>query len=397
MILMFNTRFRIVVPTIAFLIVGMITTAAGQCVEAPEDLEHWWTADGHTFDIIGGEHGLLVGGTYGTGKVGQAFDLDGDGDQVVVPNNKDAPYNFTGAFTVDAWVFLDAIPTQFAPIVSKWNDIGTDSRGYFLAIEFFQGQPRLRFDVSRNGLFDGTNSAIRYASTIFPTGEWVHVAGVFDPTQTVQNRLRVYINGSDASGAFQVPAEVTSVFVNDEPLRIGAGDLGGDVRDFFNGRIDEVELFDRALTAMEVAAIFGAGSSGKTIPISLDIKPGSDENPINLRSQGTTPVAILGTETFDVTTVDVESIRFAGAPIRVKPNGTLHYSYEDVNEDGILDLMMHFSTQDLDLDQDSTEASITGVGGQNRCISGTDNVTIVPPRNLPTLRSRPPIEEIRSR
>jgi hypothetical protein len=207
------------------------------------------------------------------------------------------------------------------------------------------------------------------------------VAGVFDPSQAVvANRLKVYVNGVDASGPSFIPAEVTSVFVNDEPLRIGAGDLGSDMRDFFNGRIDEVELFDRALTAAEINEIFMAGSAGKTVPILIDIKPGSDVNPINLGSRGTTPVAILGTEVFDVTTVDVTTIRFAGAPIRRKPNGTLQYSYEDVNDDGILDLMMHFSTQALDLDDDATEATLTGVGGQDRCIAGTDTVVIVPRR-----------------
>jgi len=387
---MFIRKFRIVILTMTFVIVGMITTVAGQCVEAPSDLKHWWTADGNTFDIIGGEHGLLVGGAaYGAGEVGQAFDLDGDNDQVVVPNNTTAPYNFTGAFTIDAWIFLDAAPTQFAPIVSKWNDIGTDNRGYFLAVEFFQGQPRLRFDVSRNGLFGGTNSAIRYASSLVPTGQWLHVAGVFDPSETVTNRLRVYTSGTDASGAFFIPNEVTSVFVNDEPLRIGAGDLGSDTRDFFNGRIDEVELFDRALTAAEIMEIFAAGSNGKTVPITIDVKPGSHINPINLGSRGTTPVALLGTEVFDVTTVDVTTVRFAGAPIRTKPNGTLHYSYEDVNGDGILDLMMHFSTQALMLDSDSTEATLTGTGGQDRCISGTDTIVIVPHRGgLPVLGTR---------
>ena len=132
------------------------------------------------------------------------------------------------------------------------------------------------------------------------------------------------------------------------------------------------------ILVISIGAIFGAGSSGKTIPISIDIKPGSDVNPINLGSKGTTPVAILGTETFDVTTVDVASVRFAGAPVRTKPNGTLHFSYEDVNKDGFLDLMMHFSTQALMLDADSTEATLTGIGGMDRCISGTDSIVIVP-------------------
>ena len=386
---MFNKKIRIIAPAMLLSIVGMIANAAGQCVEAPDNLVHWWIADGNTFDIINGNHGTLVdGGTFGTGKVSQAFDLDGTNDQVVVPNDAAAPFNFTGAFTVDAWIFLDAYSTQFAPIVSKWDDISGAKRTYFLAVESTAvGMNRLRFDVSRNGLFAGTNSALRYSTAPVPTGEWVHVAGVFDPTQaTVGDRMKVYINGVNNSDGGSVPAEVTSVFVNTAPLRIGAGDLGSDARDFFNGRIDEVELFDRALTAAEINAIFAAGSSGKTIPVMLDIKPGSRGNPINLRSRGLTPAAILGSEVFDVTTVDVESIRLAGAPIRRKPNGTLQYSYDDVNMDGVLDLMMHFPTQLLQLDENSTSATITGIGGQNRCISDTDVVHIVPPLQLAPLK-----------
>jgi hypothetical protein len=387
---MFNIKFRMFAPALVLAIAGMVATAAGQCVPAPSDLEHWWTADGNTFDIIGGEHGTLVdGASFAAGRVGQAFDLDGTNDQVVVPNDPAAAFNFTGVFTVDAWIFLDATSPQFAPIVSKWNDIGTNSRTYFLAVEVFNGAARLRFDVSRNGLFLGTNSAIRYSSTAVPTGEWVHVAGVFDPSlATVSDRMKVYVNGIDVSGQGFVPAEVTSVFVNTAPVRIGAGDLGSDVRDFFNGRIDEVELFSRALTAAEIHDLFAAGSSGKTIPVTIDIKPGSHTNPINLGSRGLTPVALLGSEVFDVTTVDVASVRFAGAAVRTKPNGTLQYSYEDVNLDGYLDLVMHFPTRLLQLDESSTEATLTGIGGQNRCVSGTDSIIIVPPVNaLPLLES----------
>ena len=379
---MFKTKFRIIAPALLLSIAGMVATAAGQCVEAPDNMVHWWTADGNTFDIIGGQHGTLVdGATFGTGRVAQAFDLDGTNDQVVVPNDPAAAFNFTGAFTIDAWIFIDGYSTEFGPIVSKWNDIGAANRTYFLAVESTAvGMNRLRFDVSRNGLFAGTNSAFRYSTPVIPTSQWVHVAAVFDPSlATVGDRMKVYVNGVNASDGGSVPAEVTSVFVNTAPLRIGAGDLGSNARDFFNGRIDEVELFDRALTAAEINAIFGSGSSGKTIPIVIDVKPGSIRNPINLGSRGNTPVAILGTDVFDVTTVDVASVRFAGAPVRTKPNGTLHFSYEDVNLDGVIDLMMHFSTQALQLDETSTMATLTGIGGQNRCISGTDHIRIVPP------------------
>jgi len=96
---MFSAKFRIVLPTLVFSIAGMIATVAGQCVEAPSDLVHWWTADGNAFDIIGGEHGTLVGGAiFGSGEVGQAFDLDGtvDGDAwhlvgIATPMNGGSP------------------------------------------------------------------------------------------------------------------------------------------------------------------------------------------------------------------------------------------------------------------------------------------------------------------
>ena len=55
---------------------------------------------------------------------------------------------------------------------------------------------------------------------------------------------------------------VTSAFVNAEPVQIGAGDTGGNVRDFFDGRIDEVSMFNRALSSAEVKGVFDAGSAG---------------------------------------------------------------------------------------------------------------------------------------
>ena len=60
---------------------------------------------------------------------------------------------------------------------------------------------------------------------------------------------------------------------------------------------------------------------------------------------GKTPVAILSTETFDATTVDIGSVRFAGAMVSVKKNGEYHASYEDVNDDGLIDLVLHFDME----------------------------------------------------
>lgn len=104
--------------------------------------------------------------------------------------------------------------------------------------------------------------------------------------------------------------------------------------------------------------------------VEIDIKPGSDPNSINLKSKGVVPVAILTTEDFDASTVDPVTVIFAGAePVR--------WSWDDVDRDGDDDLILHFKTQELELDENSTEATLTG-STSDGTIEGTDTVNIVP-------------------
>ena len=104
----------------------------------------------------------------------------------------------------------------------------------------------------------------------------------------------------------------------------------------------------------------------------INIKPCSDPNSINLGSRGRVPVAVLSTDTFDATTVDPETVSFAVAdPVR--------WTIEDVCPfDGRDDLLLHFNTQDLDLDENSTEAFLKGYTYDGEFIWGTDTVNIVP-------------------
>lgn len=121
------------------------------------------------------------------------------------------------------------------------------------------------------------------------------------------------------------------------------------------------------------------------IEVGIDIKPGSYPNSINLGSQGVVPVAILSTEDFDATIeVDRDTVKLAGSGVAVRgKNNKLLAHEEDVNGDGLIDLICQVETENLDPGtfQDG-QAVLTGnllpeFGGTP--IEGSDDITIVPP------------------
>lgn len=108
----------------------------------------------------------------------------------------------------------------------------------------------------------------------------------------------------------------------------------------------------------------------------LDIKPGSADNPINLKSNGKVPVAILSSTTFDATLVNPATVTLAGAPV-ARRGQRLMVSFEDVNADGQLDMLLHFETRQLNLTAADTQATLLGKLLNGTKLRATDSVRIV--------------------
>jgi len=105
--------------------------------------------------------------------------------------------------------------------------------------------------------------------------------------------------------------------------------------------------------------------------VSIDVKPGSDPNSINPKSMGVVPVAILGSDTLDVTTVDYENIEFG--PYGAMP---VHVGLEDVNDDGFIDLVLHYVQKETGIVKGDVEACISGdiLGETGQPFSGCDAI-----------------------
>ena len=108
--------------------------------------------------------------------------------------------------------------------------------------------------------------------------------------------------------------------------------------------------------------------------ITVEIKPGSSPNSINLKSKAVIPVAILTTNTFDAIMVDPLSVEFG--PIgAAEAHGKGHI--EDVNGDGKNDLVLHFNTQDTGIQCGQTSALLTGETFDGQEIGGSDSIQTV--------------------
>ena len=112
----------------------------------------------------------------------------------------------------------------------------------------------------------------------------------------------------------------------------------------------------------------------KVILVTIDIKPDSQTNNINPRSKGVIAVSVLTSEDFDALQVDPNTVLFGPADAE-KAHTQVHV--EDVDNDGDMDLVFHFRTQETGIQCGDTEATLTGETWDGTPISGTDSVTTV--------------------
>ncbi len=117
------------------------------------------------------------------------------------------------------------------------------------------------------------------------------------------------------------------------------------------------------------------------IIVDLDIKPGSFPNSINPKSNGVVPVAILGRLDFDVTDVDVTTLDFgpnhALAAHDLTDPATYADHLQDVNLDGLTDLVSHYRQKETGLTPSDTEACLHGATLGGTPIEGCDSVRVL--------------------
>ena len=180
-------------------------------------------------------NGTIAGAAWVNGKVGKALSFDGVNDYVEIPYN--SILNPKKALTIEAWI----------------NPCSTAADQRILSKSPYPNNDYSMIRASNNRVLvsmkiNGTVQSIYSPANSVPVGTWTHVAGTYDGT-----RMRLYINGAQVN-SFTVCGEIGT---HVEPLMIGKNATSG----YFKGMVDEVSIYNKALTAAEVLSRYQAAQN----------------------------------------------------------------------------------------------------------------------------------------
>ena len=206
----------------------------------PSNLRAWWTFDGGSLaDSSGnGNHGTNNGATAVADR-GGAYSFDGVDDYIDV-----GTFDLTGdEVTISVWINADDFDITDARIISK-SDSTAASAHYFMLSTINAGgsiRPRIRLKT------EGTTSTFISSTGVLTTGIWTHLAIVYDGSFVNLYQDGVLLDSFTKTGVIsQNPA--ISVHIGRNPDGYGP----------FDGLIDDVRIYDKALTDTEILDIYNA-------------------------------------------------------------------------------------------------------------------------------------------
>ncbi|MCK5560221.1 MAG: LamG domain-containing protein [Thermoplasmata archaeon] len=332
---------------IVFVLIAVIFAAIPVNVSAeencPEGMISYWRAEGDALDSVGTNDGVLTNGaTFGTGKVGQTFSFDGVDDYVSIGDMQFPTGSATR--TIEAFIKTSASIGEYYIFAYGWG--ASQSFGF--------GVYHSKLMITQWGQHIAS-------STTVTDNAWHHVAIIFDGTT-----YHLYIDGAE-DGTRAMPTDT----VLTGQAYIGRGLVGN----YFVGNIDEVAVWNKALTPEEINNHYLNGLDGKgycmeSIEATIDLDPDT----LNLKSKGKWLTAYIELpEGYDVNDIDQTTISLA------------YTLFEVGGEYGEFDtscsLMMKFDRQaviDI-LSPGEVELTITDQLYDGQTFSGTDTITVISP------------------
>ncbi len=233
---------------------GIVASSSGS-IPLSTGLHAVFKAESNANDSLGAYNGTAQGGlTYSTGKENNAFVFNGTNSYVYLPNDS---MRFTDSFSISCWTYTTVNQSSFKSLISDYYYSSTDY-GYSFYID----------SANKVGLFfvgaGGVGNGIVSTATL-SNNTWNHLVITWDKANTT---WKAYINGGFDSSLTTAMASTITYAPGSNRTNIGTSNsspTSGIGAGVFNGKIDEMYLWNRTLTASEVTTLYNSGT-GKFYP-----------------------------------------------------------------------------------------------------------------------------------
>lgn len=219
-----------------------------------DGLISYWKLDGNSNDAVSTNNGTDTSITYssGNGKIVQGAGMNGSSSRSSVGNSSALTPN---AISIAAWVKRNSTGTLDQILTRDYADSGNaNTRAYQFRLDTTDVAQFVPFNASSVGVITG--------STTISSGTWYHIVGTWDGTT-----INLYVNGtSDATGV-SFSGTLRSGGANNTYIGADQNGGAGAPANFFDGAIDEVGIWNRALTGAEITQLYNGGS-GLAYPFS---------------------------------------------------------------------------------------------------------------------------------
>jgi len=238
-------------------LLGLLAPYAAAQTADPNLIAHWTFDEGTgtiAYDLVGGNDGILYGDpNWTSGQIGGALEFDGSGDLVDCGN--DVSISELSTFSISLWFKTDVVPGSGAhPLLISQREL-SDAAWSFILHGDFSGRLTGRIETS------GT-AAVGRSNFIPEVGQWYHAAMTYDDSG--DRNVRVYVDGDEQSYMSQTTA--TGTILADPTIRVAIGNSLPSGKDW-DGVIDDVRIYDTALSPLEIELLYweGFGSRDRAI------------------------------------------------------------------------------------------------------------------------------------
>ena len=298
----------------------------------------WYPFTGNAIDSSGnGNNGIVNGATLTTdrfGKANSAYSFDGSTNYISLQSNY--IQDFSSKFTISVWLNQSYVSPNFNQTLVATNAFRFQTATQLVIAAAWSPKGAITAQTNSNAL---------------QLNDWTHVVLIKNDSS-----VAFYINGSKYDSSYSYPS-LTSQIVNN--LRLGADGLSLiGLNDYFNGKLDDIAIYNRALDSTEIQSLYHQG--GYALPITFDNISATKENSdIAINWQTTTE---LNTNHFIIQhSTDGSSFKDIGT-VKAIGSGANSYSFTDNNPTpSLLNGVVYYRLQSVDKDGASTYSKVVSV------------------------------------